>query len=96
MTIKCIEVYLQLAIHSYWHILSTLCCIFSFPCTTVPFAFVVLKEDPSLNHTAVVKELRGLVATKIAKYAVPDHFLVRIFTLLVVTKLCIPVNQGSM
>uniref|UniRef100_A0A8C8HM53 Propionate--CoA ligase n=1 Tax=Oncorhynchus tshawytscha TaxID=74940 RepID=A0A8C8HM53_ONCTS len=42
----------------------------------VPFAFVVLKEDPSLNHTAVVKELRGLVATKIAKYAVPDHFLV--------------------
>uniref|UniRef100_A0A4W5PBZ5 Propionate--CoA ligase n=1 Tax=Hucho hucho TaxID=62062 RepID=A0A4W5PBZ5_9TELE len=42
----------------------------------VPFAFVVLKQDPSLNHTAVIKELRGLVATKIAKYAVPDHFLV--------------------
>uniref|UniRef100_A0A8C7LKS3 Propionate--CoA ligase n=1 Tax=Oncorhynchus mykiss TaxID=8022 RepID=A0A8C7LKS3_ONCMY len=42
----------------------------------VPFAFVVLKEDPSLNHKAVVKELRGLVAAKIAKYAVPDHFLV--------------------
>lgn len=87
MTIKCIEAYLQLAIHSY--ILSMLCCMFSFPCTTVPFAFVVLKEDPSLNHTAVVKELRGLVAAKIAKYAVPDHFLVRIFMLLVITKLCI-------
>ncbi|KAG5831604.1 hypothetical protein ANANG_G00305460 [Anguilla anguilla] len=42
----------------------------------VPFAFVVLKEDDSLDHSAVIEELRGLVATKIAKYAIPDHFLV--------------------
>uniref|UniRef100_A0A6Q2Z8Z2 Acetyl-coenzyme A synthetase n=1 Tax=Esox lucius TaxID=8010 RepID=A0A6Q2Z8Z2_ESOLU len=42
----------------------------------VPFAFVVLKEDPSLNQASVVKELRDMVATKIAKYAVPDHFLI--------------------
>ncbi|KAJ8014286.1 hypothetical protein DPEC_G00038680 [Dallia pectoralis] len=43
---------------------------------TVPFAFVVLKEDPSLDQASVVKELRDLVAFKIAKYAVPDHFLI--------------------
>uniref|UniRef100_A0A8C1PHF8 Propionate--CoA ligase n=1 Tax=Cyprinus carpio TaxID=7962 RepID=A0A8C1PHF8_CYPCA len=42
----------------------------------VPFAFVVLKESASENQRAVVEELRHLVATKIAKYAVPDHFLV--------------------
>ncbi|GAA6067521.1 acetyl-coenzyme A synthetase 2-like, mitochondrial, partial [Tachysurus ichikawai] len=42
----------------------------------VPFAFVVMKENISGNQEAVVKELRQLVATKIAKYAVPDHFLV--------------------
>ncbi|KAG7328757.1 hypothetical protein KOW79_008701 [Hemibagrus wyckioides] len=41
----------------------------------VPFAFVVMKENVSENQEAVVKELRQLVATKIAKYAVPDHFL---------------------
>lgn len=41
----------------------------------VPFAFVVLKDD-SLDHSVVIKELRSLVATKIAKYAVPDDFLV--------------------
>ncbi|KAB5561873.1 hypothetical protein PHYPO_G00011540 [Pangasianodon hypophthalmus] len=42
----------------------------------VPFAFVVIKENVSENQETVVKELRQLVATKIAKYAVPDHFLV--------------------
>lgn len=42
----------------------------------VPFAFVVLKETATENHQAVVDELRRLVATKIAKYAVPEHFLV--------------------
>ncbi|KAF5909555.1 acetyl-coenzyme A synthetase 2-like, mitochondrial, partial [Clarias magur] len=41
----------------------------------VPFAFVVLKDNTGVNQEAVVKELRLLVATKIAKYAVPDHFL---------------------
>ncbi|KAG9344500.1 hypothetical protein JZ751_011170 [Albula glossodonta] len=41
----------------------------------VPFAFVVLK-DGSLDHSVVIDELRSLVATKIAKYAIPDHFLV--------------------
>ncbi|XP_056147397.1 acetyl-coenzyme A synthetase 2-like, mitochondrial [Lampris incognitus] len=42
----------------------------------VPFAFVVLKDDASLEQMAVLEELRGLVASKIAKYAVPNHFLV--------------------
>ncbi|KAK2843899.1 hypothetical protein Q7C36_012114 [Tachysurus vachellii] len=42
----------------------------------VPFAFVVMKKNITENQEAVVKELRQLVATKIAKYAVPDHFLV--------------------
>ncbi|KAI5615861.1 acetyl-coenzyme A synthetase 2-like, mitochondrial [Silurus asotus] len=42
----------------------------------VPFAFVVMKENVLKDQEAVVKELRVLVATKIAKYAVPDHFLV--------------------
>uniref|UniRef100_A0A667ZNM7 Acetyl-coenzyme A synthetase n=1 Tax=Myripristis murdjan TaxID=586833 RepID=A0A667ZNM7_9TELE len=44
----------------------------------VPFAFVVLKDavaSPS-EEDAVLTQLRSLVATKIAKYAVPDHFLV--------------------
>ena len=43
----------------------------------VPFAFVVLKEDSGLDQAAILKQLRELVTTKIAKYAVPDHFLVR-------------------
>uniref|UniRef100_A0A8C3FZV5 acetate--CoA ligase n=1 Tax=Chrysemys picta bellii TaxID=8478 RepID=A0A8C3FZV5_CHRPI len=39
------------------------------------FAFIVLKEDTA--HTERVKEeLRSIVASKIAKYAVPDHVLV--------------------
>lgn len=42
----------------------------------VPFAFVVLKEELAGDRTAVLKQLRELVATKIAKYAVPEHFLV--------------------
>uniref|UniRef100_A0AAR2LML1 Propionate--CoA ligase n=1 Tax=Pygocentrus nattereri TaxID=42514 RepID=A0AAR2LML1_PYGNA len=42
----------------------------------VPFAFVVLKENAAKTQEAVVEELRQLVASKIAKYAVPDHFLV--------------------
>uniref|UniRef100_A0A4W4FCS1 Propionate--CoA ligase n=1 Tax=Electrophorus electricus TaxID=8005 RepID=A0A4W4FCS1_ELEEL len=42
----------------------------------VPFAFVVLKEHAVGQQEAVVEDLRRLVATKIAKYAVPDHFLV--------------------
>ncbi|XP_026099438.1 acetyl-coenzyme A synthetase 2-like, mitochondrial, partial [Carassius auratus] len=41
-----------------------------------PFAFVVLKESATDNQRVVVEDLRHLVATKIAKYAVPDHFLV--------------------
>ncbi|KAK2824728.1 hypothetical protein Q5P01_021903 [Channa striata] len=42
----------------------------------VPFAFVVLKGDLDDNSHAILQQLRGLVATKIAKYAVPEHFLV--------------------
>lgn len=45
--------------------------------SSVPFAFVVLKENAAQNQEAVIEELKRLVATKIAKYAVPDHFLVR-------------------
>ncbi|XP_064428793.1 acetyl-coenzyme A synthetase 2-like, mitochondrial isoform X2 [Mirounga angustirostris] len=39
------------------------------------FAFIVLKDNTS-DTDAVVKELRSAVATKIAKYAVPDQILV--------------------
>ncbi|CAK6984067.1 acetyl-coenzyme A synthetase 2-like%2C mitochondrial, partial [Scomber scombrus] len=42
----------------------------------VPFAFVVLKEGSSVAPPAVLQQLRHLVASKIAKYAVPEHFLV--------------------
>ncbi|KAM6915816.1 acetyl-coenzyme A synthetase 2-like, mitochondrial [Xenentodon cancila] len=42
----------------------------------VPFAFVVLKEDLADDPNAVLQQLRVLVSTKIAKYAVPEHFLV--------------------
>ncbi|XP_066538091.1 acetyl-coenzyme A synthetase 2-like, mitochondrial [Hoplias malabaricus] len=42
----------------------------------VAFAFVVLKENVSEQQGKVIEELKKLVATKIAKYAVPDHFLV--------------------
>ncbi|XP_040905400.1 acetyl-coenzyme A synthetase 2-like, mitochondrial isoform X3 [Toxotes jaculatrix] len=42
----------------------------------VPFAFVVLKEGVGGDPPAVLQQLRDLVATKIAKYAVPEHFLV--------------------
>ncbi|XP_071329607.1 acetyl-coenzyme A synthetase 2-like, mitochondrial isoform X2 [Trachinotus anak] len=42
----------------------------------VPFAFVVLKEEVGDDPPAILQQLRDLVATKIAKYAVPDHFLV--------------------
>eukprot|EP00079_Xenopus_tropicalis_P035955 XP_017949726.1 PREDICTED: acetyl-coenzyme A synthetase 2-like, mitochondrial isoform X2 [Xenopus tropicalis] len=39
------------------------------------FAFVVLKEDLKIAEEAIKKELQIIVATKIAKYAVPDHIL---------------------
>uniref|UniRef100_G1T4S6 Propionate--CoA ligase n=1 Tax=Oryctolagus cuniculus TaxID=9986 RepID=G1T4S6_RABIT len=39
------------------------------------FAFVVMKDD-SGDTDVVVNELKSAVATKIAKYAVPDHILV--------------------
>ncbi|XP_006638907.2 acetyl-coenzyme A synthetase 2-like, mitochondrial [Lepisosteus oculatus] len=39
------------------------------------FAFVVLK-DISLSQAVVIEELKALVASKIAKYAVPDDFLI--------------------
>lgn len=48
-------------------------CVFS-----VPFAFVVLKEDLDDEPPVVLKQLRQLVTTKIAKYAVPDHFVVKL------------------
>ncbi|XP_078016650.1 acetyl-coenzyme A synthetase 2-like, mitochondrial [Epinephelus lanceolatus] len=42
----------------------------------VPFAFVVLKEESDVDSAVVLRQLRELVSTKIAKYAVPEHFLV--------------------
>ncbi|XP_074503322.1 acetyl-coenzyme A synthetase 2-like, mitochondrial [Sebastes fasciatus] len=42
----------------------------------VPFAFVVLKEDCVDDVPVVLQQLRELVSTKIARYAVPEHFLV--------------------
>uniref|UniRef100_A0A3B4XV64 Propionate--CoA ligase n=1 Tax=Seriola lalandi dorsalis TaxID=1841481 RepID=A0A3B4XV64_SERLL len=42
----------------------------------VPFAFVVLKEDVGDAPPVILQQLRDLVTTKIAKYAVPEHFLV--------------------
>ncbi|XP_042301287.1 acetyl-coenzyme A synthetase 2-like, mitochondrial isoform X2 [Sceloporus undulatus] len=41
----------------------------------VAFAFIVLKEHTA-HPEVVTKELREIVASKIAKYAVPDHVLV--------------------
>ncbi|MGH0128422.1 UNVERIFIED_CONTAM: hypothetical protein FKN15_058316 [Acipenser sinensis] len=40
------------------------------------FAFVVLKDNISLTESEVVDELKAIVASKIAKYAVPDHVLI--------------------
>lgn len=40
------------------------------------FAFVVLKEDTAVTEQAIKEDLKAIVATKIAKYAVPDHILV--------------------
>ncbi|XP_044070115.1 acetyl-coenzyme A synthetase 2-like, mitochondrial isoform X2 [Siniperca chuatsi] len=42
----------------------------------VPFAFVVLKEGFGDDAPTVLQQLRELVTAKIAKYAVPEHFLV--------------------
>ncbi|XP_053239525.1 acetyl-coenzyme A synthetase 2-like, mitochondrial isoform X1 [Podarcis raffonei] len=39
------------------------------------FAFIVLKDEKAHPET-VTKELRAMVASRIAKYAVPDHVLV--------------------
>lgn len=39
------------------------------------FAFIVLKDDTG-DSDMVISELRSTVATKIAKYAVPDQILV--------------------
>ncbi|KAJ6667047.1 hypothetical protein lerEdw1_019050 [Lerista edwardsae] len=39
------------------------------------FAFIVLRDD-SAHPEMVSKEVKAIVATKIAKYAVPDHILV--------------------
>ncbi|XP_030643306.1 acetyl-coenzyme A synthetase 2-like, mitochondrial [Chanos chanos] len=42
----------------------------------VPFAFVVLKDSGAEKQQVILEELQKLVASKIAKYAVPDHFLI--------------------
>ncbi|XP_053567948.1 acetyl-coenzyme A synthetase 2-like, mitochondrial [Bombina bombina] len=40
------------------------------------FAFVVLKEESDIPEHSIKEQLRTIVATKIAKYAVPDHILI--------------------
>lgn len=42
----------------------------------VPFAFIVLRDDAS-DTESVMKEVKSSVASRIAKYAVPDQILVR-------------------
>ncbi|KAG8548320.1 hypothetical protein GDO81_025760, partial [Engystomops pustulosus] len=39
------------------------------------FAFVVLKDGITLTEQAIKEDLKSIVATKIAKYAIPDHIL---------------------
>ncbi|KAM4043221.1 acetyl-coenzyme A synthetase 2-like, mitochondrial [Anomaloglossus baeobatrachus] len=39
------------------------------------FAFVVLKEGTTVSEKAIIEDLKAIVATKIAKYAIPDHIL---------------------
>ncbi|KAJ3610492.1 hypothetical protein NHX12_022584, partial [Muraenolepis orangiensis] len=59
------------------HVMEVVVRTVNFIRSRVPFAFLVLKEDVSQEQGVVVEELRRLVATKIAKYAIPDHFLTR-------------------
>ncbi|XP_069787975.1 acetyl-coenzyme A synthetase 2-like, mitochondrial isoform X2 [Narcine bancroftii] len=40
------------------------------------FAFIVLKESGTLSEPATIEDLKSIVASKIAKYAVPDHIMV--------------------
>ncbi|XP_078086353.1 acetyl-coenzyme A synthetase 2-like, mitochondrial isoform X2 [Mustelus asterias] len=40
------------------------------------FAFVVLKDNCTVPELVIVKDLKSTVASKIAKYAIPDHILV--------------------
>ncbi|XP_078260791.1 acetyl-coenzyme A synthetase 2-like, mitochondrial [Rhinoraja longicauda] len=40
------------------------------------FAFVVLKDSETVSRSAIVKELGSLVASNIAKYAVPDYIMI--------------------
>lgn len=44
-------------------------------CLPGAFAFIVLKEQTD-NTDRIKEELKTIVASKIAKYAVPDHILV--------------------
>lgn len=44
-------------------------------CLPGAFAFIVLKEQTA-HIDCVKEELKTIVASKIAKYAVPDHILV--------------------
>lgn len=40
------------------------------------FAFVVMKDSEAISKSAMVKELKSLVASNIAKYAVPDYIMI--------------------
>lgn len=41
------------------------------------FAFVTLRQDNDFNDEQVINELKSLIKSKIAGYAVPQYFLVR-------------------
>uniref|UniRef100_H3AW63 Acetyl-coenzyme A synthetase n=1 Tax=Latimeria chalumnae TaxID=7897 RepID=H3AW63_LATCH len=45
-------------------------------CGKSAFAFIVLKDNISHSESVVLEDLKSIVASKIAKYAVPDHILV--------------------
>lgn len=47
----------------------------NFPLLPAAFAFIVLKDDTD-DSDMVISELKSTVATKIAKYAVPDQIMV--------------------
>ncbi|XP_062912401.1 acetyl-coenzyme A synthetase 2-like, mitochondrial [Mobula hypostoma] len=40
------------------------------------FAFIVLKDLENISESAIIKDLKSMVASRIAKYAVPDHIMI--------------------
>ncbi|XP_072121764.1 acetyl-coenzyme A synthetase 2-like, mitochondrial isoform X2 [Mobula birostris] len=40
------------------------------------FAFIVLKDLENISESVIIKDLKSMVASRIAKYAVPDHIMI--------------------